>query len=97
LATEWGKVDKILPKIKMLPGENHRDRVLSADEESRYFEAATSIGNQIQENYQRALTGIRAVRRGRQPQTRDAYLLRDVATILADCALRPEECFRLRW
>ena len=24
-------------------------------------------------------------------------LLRDVATILIDCALRPEECFRLRW
>jgi integrase len=23
--------------------------------------------------------------------------LRDVATLLIDCALRPEECFRLRW
>jgi integrase len=26
----------------------------------------------------------------------DAALLRDVATILLDCGLRPEECFRLR-
>jgi hypothetical protein len=25
------------------------------------------------------------------------YLLRDVAVLLVDCALRPEECFRLRW
>jgi integrase len=25
------------------------------------------------------------------------YLLRDVTTILIGCALRPEECFRLRW
>src|SRR5258707_8519246 len=24
-------------------------------------------------------------------------LLRDVATILLDCGLRPEECFRLKW
>src|SRR5215472_1236898 len=29
-------------------------------------------------------------------QCMDAALLRDVATILLDCGLRPEECFRLR-
>ena len=28
---------------------------------------------------------------------RDPFLLRDVTTILIDCGLRPEECFRLRW
>jgi len=27
----------------------------------------------------------------------DPYLLRDVATVLLDCGLRPEECYRLRW
>ena len=27
----------------------------------------------------------------------DPFLLRDVATILLDCGIRPEECFRLRW
>jgi hypothetical protein len=29
LAVEWGKLDKVPPKIEMLPGERHRDRVLS--------------------------------------------------------------------
>jgi len=37
-----------------------------------------------------------AVQRGQQPRSPDSYLLRDVATILIDCALRPEECFRLK-
>ena len=30
----------------------------------------------------------------RQP---DAFLLRDVAIVLMDCGLRPEESFRLKW
>ena len=98
LATEWGKVDRALPKIEMLPGENHRERVLSAEEEIRYLEAATAIGEEIRESYSRALKGIRATVRGEQPKRpQDAFLLRDVATILIDCGLRPEECFRLRW
>jgi hypothetical protein len=29
LAVEWGKVEKLLPKVEMLNGENHRERVLS--------------------------------------------------------------------
>jgi integrase len=66
VAQEWGKVEKVLPRVRMLSGERHRERVLAADEEKRYLEEA-------------------------QP------LLRDVATILLDCGLRPEECFRLRW
>jgi hypothetical protein len=45
LAVEWGKVEKALPKVQMLPGENHRDRVLSEDEERRYVEAATAALN----------------------------------------------------
>ena len=65
LATEWGKTEKVLPKVRMIPGEKHRDRVVSRDEELRYLLAAPP-------------------------------LLRDVATILLDCGLRPEECFRLR-
>jgi integrase len=98
LAMEWGKVEKALPKVEMLPGENHRDRVLSEDEEKRYLEAATAIGDGILETYERALEGIRAAQRGQQPnKPEDAYLLRDAATILLDCGLRPEECFRLRW
>ena len=97
LSQEWGKVDRVLPRVKLLAGENRRERVLTPEEETAYLDAATGIGNEIQQDYQSALTGIRAVKRGQQPRTPDAYLLRDVTTILADCALRPEECFRLRW
>jgi integrase len=36
--------------------------------------------------------------RGEVPiKPEDPFLLRDVAVVLIDCALRPEECFRLRW
>jgi len=66
LALEWGKVEKALPKVRMLPGEAHRERVLTPQEEAIYLANASP-------------------------------LLHDVATILVDCALRPEECFRLKW
>ncbi len=66
LAQEWGKVEKVLPRVRMLSGERHRERVLTSEEEKRYLEAADP-------------------------------LLRDVATILLDCGLRPEECSRLKW
>lgn len=97
LATEWGKVTRVLPRVRLLAGENHRERVLSFEEEKSYLDAAVAIGHGIEEAYQQALKGIRAVQRGQQPRLPDSYLLRDVATILIDCALRPEECFRLKW
>jgi integrase len=98
LASEWGKVDKALPKVTMLPGERHRDRVLTNVEEQEYLQATQSIGAGILDGYQRALEGIRATARDQQPVApSDPYLLRDASTILLDCALRPEECFRLRW
>lgn len=75
LAQEWGKVEKALPKVKMLPGEKHRERVLTPDEEDFFFEGASSL----------AMT-----------RYRDPSLLKDVARILLDCGIRPEECFRLR-
>ena len=98
LAMEWGKVEKVLPKVEMLPGENQRDRVLTADEEARYLDAATAIGEDILETFRRALLGIRATMRGELPiRPEDPFLLRDVATILIDCGVRPEEVFRLEW
>jgi integrase len=97
LGLEWGKVFTALPRVRLLPGANHRERVLSGEEENKYLEAATAIGHELQEAYHRALEGIRAVQRGEVPRKPDAYLLRDVATILIDCGMRPEECCRLRW
>lgn len=97
LAQEWGKVEKVLPSVKLLAGENRRERVLTQDEETAYLEAAAGVGSEKEQGYQDALKGSRAVQRGQQPRPQDAYVLRDVVTILADCALRPEECFRLRW
>ena len=80
----------------MLPGENQRERVLSSGEEGKYLEAATALGQGIEEAYQWALQGIRATKRNEQPHKPDAFLLRDVTTILLDCGLRPEEVFRLK-
>ena len=97
LAQEWGKVSTILPRVRLLSGENHRERVLCGDEEAKYLEAATSLGHEHAEAYRRALEGIRAMQRGQAPKQPDSFLLRDVAIILMDCGLRPEECFRLKW
>jgi integrase len=65
LAVEWGVVSSS-PKVKLLRGERHRDRVLSQKEEARYLAAAI------------------------QP-------LSDIAAVLTDTGMRPEECLRLRW
>jgi integrase len=97
LAVEWGKVSTILPRVRLLAGENHRERVLTAEEERKYLHAATAIGHGLSEAYLRALEGIRAVKRGQEPRKPDTFLLRDAVTVLIDCGLRPEECFRLTW
>lgn len=76
--------------MRLLGGENHHERVLSFKEERKYLEAAADLGHQLTDGYARALQGIRAVKRGEQPRQPDAYLLRDVATLLIDCALRPK-------
>ena len=98
LAIEWKKVERALPKVRTIPGEAHRDRVLTVSEEKPYFEATQTLGFSTVAMYERALEGIRATQRGEIPiKPRDPFLLRDVSTILLDCGIRPEECFRLRW
>src|ERR1022692_1929519 len=98
LAVEWGKAERPAPRVSLLPGERQRERVLNPNEEAAYLKAAQAIGESILEAYQRALTGIRATARGDRPtEPEDPFLLRDVSTILLDCGLRPEECYRLRW
>lgn len=84
-------------RVQMLPGENRRDRVLTNDEEARYFQATVSVGDAILAAHAKAREGIRA-KRGEMPQEpEDPFLLHDVTTVLPDCGLRPEESFRLRW
>ncbi len=97
LAMEWGKVERVLPRVRMIPGEAHRDRVISVNEEKAYFDGAQAVGDATLEMYQRALDGIRAGRGEVPMKPRDPFMLRDAATILLDCGIRPEECFRLRW
>jgi integrase len=94
-AQEWGRVSAVV-KIKLLPGENRRERALSEAEDSAYVKAATALAHDLEQKYATALTGIRAVRRGKQPIKPDAFLLRDVALVLLDAALRPDECNRLK-
>ena len=97
LAVEWGKVEKLPAKISLVPGERRRERVLSAEEEDAYIKAAGDIATSTLDAHERALQSVRATKRGQPPQKPDPYLLRDVASILLDCGLRPEECQRLRW
>jgi hypothetical protein len=94
LAVDWGKAEKAAPRISLLPGERRRERVLSGTEEAGYLKAAQAIGHSILERYSRALDGIRAAQRGRQPiKPEDPFLLRDVATVLIHCGVRPKECY----
>jgi integrase len=61
----------------------------------QYLAAAQKLGESIDAAYFRALNGIRA-KRGEQPiEPQDPFALRDLATLLLDCALRPDEAFRL--
>jgi hypothetical protein len=59
LAVEWGKLEKVPPKVQLLPGEHHRDRILTAVKEADYLRAAQSIGEEIERAYRRA-PGTRA-------------------------------------
>jgi integrase len=65
LAVEWGLLESAA-KLGLLPGEHHRERVVSPEEESKYLAAASP-------------------------------LLADVATVLADTGMRPDECYRMCW
>jgi integrase len=65
LAVEWG-IAPSSPKIKLLRGEHHRERVVSPAEESKYLGAA-------------------------------GELMGDLAAVLIDTGMRPEENSRLRW
>jgi integrase len=65
IAMEWGELEKA-PKVKMLAGELHRERVITPEEEARYLASTNS-------------------------------LLSEIATVLVDTGLRPEECYRLLW
>jgi len=40
LAAEWNVFEGRIPKIKLLPRENHRDRVVTPQEETKYLAAS---------------------------------------------------------
>jgi len=98
LAVQWERVEKPMMPISLLPGERRRERVLSPTEEAAYLQAAHAIGQERLEAYARALKGIRATQRGQRPsEPEDPFRMRDVAAILLDEGIRPEECHRLEW
>ncbi len=47
LVFEWGLLEKPGLRVYVLPGENERDRVLSAEEESRYLKAIAALGENV--------------------------------------------------
>src|SRR6202521_3417208 len=65
VAEEWGEIEKA-PKIRLVPGESHRERVITPQEEALYLASANP-------------------------------LLAEIATVLVDTGLRPEECYRILW
>src|SRR5580698_2463051 len=80
LAMEWGKVERVLPRVRMIPGEAHRDRIINVSDEKKYLDAAQKLGAATLEAYELALVGIRASLRGETPiKPRDPFLLRDAA------------------
>jgi integrase len=94
-AEDWGRVSKIV-KFKLLPGENHRERALSEAEDAAYTKAATDFALGLDQAYLAALSGIRATKRNEQPRKPDSFRLRDVALLMIDAGLRPDECYRLK-
>jgi site-specific recombinase XerD len=48
LAMEWKVVQTKLERVKMIPGEHRRDRVLSPEEEAIYFSASRSGSTAMQ-------------------------------------------------
>jgi len=55
LAQEWGRVTTVLPRVRMLPGESHRERVLTDEAEQKYLQAAVGLGRELDDSYRRAL------------------------------------------
>ena len=47
LASEWGKVEKAPPRVSMLSGERHRERVLTREEETVYLDAAPPLARDV--------------------------------------------------
>jgi integrase len=45
LAMEWQTVSRLLPNVKLLPGENRRERVVSRTEEQLYLKVAAPLLN----------------------------------------------------
>jgi integrase len=43
LAMEWESVSKLLPTVRLLSGENRRERVITPEEEAAYLEAAAPL------------------------------------------------------
>jgi integrase len=46
VAQEWGEIEKV-PKVKVLPGESHRERVITPEEEGRYLASAKPLLSEI--------------------------------------------------
>lgn len=97
LAEEWEVIFKKPVKVKLLPGENQRDRTLTADEEKTYLAACLQHSYDVVAAYREAHAAFVDDKRKAPPARPDARLMHDAAVILLDCGLRPEELYRLRW
>ncbi len=90
LAFEWGILERSPLRVQMLPGENQRDRVLTSDDESRYYKATIEIGDSILVAYARVWTGFEqdVANRLRSLTTRFNCEMSQRYCWIADCARR---------
>lgn len=97
LAEEWGDIQKQPLRVKLLQGENTRDRVLEPEEERIYLAGALELAHEQMDAYQEALAAFERGKRKAQPARPDARLMHDIAVLLLDTGMRPSELYRLRW
>lgn len=97
LAEEWGEIQRQPFKVKLLEGENTRDRILDAEEERVYLAAALELAHEQIDRYHAALTAFEKGKRKAKPARPDARLMHDAAILLLDTGMRPNELYRLRW
>lgn len=97
LAEEWEVIYKKPMRVRLLEGENQRERVLTEAEEAAYLKAALELSHEVMQRYWDAVAAHEAGTRKLKPTRPDARLMHDAAVILLDCGLRPDELYRLQW
>jgi integrase len=97
LAEEWEVIHRQPLRVRLLAGEASRDRILEPEEERTYLDAALQMAHEQMDRYRAELALWQRGKRKARPVVPDARLMHDIAVVLLDTGLRPNELYRLRW